>query len=516
MIGLSIFLARGQKTEKDYYLGGNKTGAFPIAISTMATQCSTNSILGAPAFVAFTAGGGLLWLQYELALPLAMIAIMLLLIPFFRKLKLISVYAYLEERFGVTTRITMSVIFQVLRAFSTGVIVYGISLVISYCLGVSFTFAVIMLGVITIIYDSIGGMKAVIYSDVIQMVILYGCILMVLFYGLSFIGGFENLFEYFPKERAKAIDLHHTGFGDGKDFAFWPMLIGGFFLYVSYYGCDQTQVQRELSTRSIDDTNMSLFLNGILRFPLVLTYCIMGVVIGAYAVKSGNFISELPLSPQTGEPDYNMAVPVFVVRHFPTGMIGLFMVGLFAAAMSSLDSSINSISATSMEDVIKKFKKISPKQELLYSKLMTVFWGSVCVIFSFFVGDISSSIIVTINKIGSLINGPILGVFILGTLFKMANEKGALGGFIISFLSNIYLWIYQPDISWLWWNAIGFFVCVVAGLLISLLLPEQKDIAHLVYSRKTTQGFHYRKNWPLHYFILVVYFCILLFITASF
>jgi SSS family transporter len=386
MIGMSIYLARGQKTEKDYYLGGNETGAWPIAISTMATQCSTNSILGAPAFVAFSAGGGLLWLQYELALPLAMIAIMILLIPFFRKLKLISVYGYLEERFGLKTRIAMSVLFQILRALSTGVIVYGISLVISYCLDISFLMSVILLGVITIVYDSIGGMKAVIYSDVLQMIILYGCILMVVFYGLDFIGGTQAITDYFPKERANALDLHHNGFTDGKSFAFWPMLIGGFFMYVSYYGCDQTQVQRELSTRNIDDTNMSLFLNGILRFPLVLTYCFMGVVIGAYAVKSGDFISELPLTEGTNLPNYNMAVPIFVIRHFPTGMIGLFMVGLFAAAMSSLDSSINSISATTMEDIIKKLTKISSKQELWLSKAMTVFWGTICVIFSFFCG----------------------------------------------------------------------------------------------------------------------------------
>ena len=112
MIALSIFLSRGQKNKGDYYLGGNNTGAWPIAISTMATQCSTNSILGAPAFVAFSVGGGMIWLQYELAVPFAMIFLMIFLLPLYRRLGIISVYAYLEQRFDKNTRLTLSILFN--------------------------------------------------------------------------------------------------------------------------------------------------------------------------------------------------------------------------------------------------------------------------------------------------------------------------------------------------------------------------------------------------------------------
>ncbi|HSG88633.1 MAG TPA: hypothetical protein VLA56_05435, partial [Pseudomonadales bacterium] len=123
MIGLSLVIARGQRDRRDYYLGGNRSGPLSIALSTMATQCSTNSILGAPAFVAFSVGGGLLWLQYELAVPLAMIVIMVLLLPTFRTLALVSVYEYLEHRFGLATRLVLSLLFQFIRAFATGVTV---------------------------------------------------------------------------------------------------------------------------------------------------------------------------------------------------------------------------------------------------------------------------------------------------------------------------------------------------------------------------------------------------------
>jgi SSS family solute:Na+ symporter len=507
MIGLSVYLSRGQKDQKDYYLGGNDTGVWPIAISTMATQCSTNSILGAPAFVAFTVGGGLLWLQYEIAVPLAMIVLMIFLLPMYRKLNIISVYAYLEKRFGIGTRVFLSVMFQFLRAFSTGVTVYGISLVIEYCTGVPFLWAVIMLGIITIVYDSIGGMKAVIYSDVIQMVVLYGAIILTIIIAVGLIGGWSEVFSSISPERLNAIDFSHNGIFDGKKYAFWPMLFGGFFLYISYYGCDQTQVQRELSTKCVDDTNMSLFINGTLRFPLVLTYCLLGVCIAAYVAKHPEFINSLPI--KGGSPEFNMAVPVFVLKFFPVGAVGLFMVGLFSAAMSSLDSTINSLSATTMQDVLKGYFKIelTEKQELWYSKVLTVFWGTVCCIFAFWVGGISSSIIESINKIGSLSNGPILAVFLMGVLTKRVNSYGALSGLIVGVLFNAFLWLYAPMISWLWWNVIGFFIAFAVGYLVSMAGPTTafEKISHLVWQRGGVNDFGVKKNWTPYYIALILY-----------
>ena len=484
-------------------MGGNDTGAWPIAISTMATQCSTNSILGAPAFVAFSIGGGMLWLQYELAVPFAMIFLMIFLLPLYRRLGIISVYAYLEKRFDKNTRLVMSLLFQFIRAFATGVTVYGISIVIAYCTGISFTLAVIMLGVITIIYDSIGGMKAVIISDVIQMVVLYGAIIMTIIIAINLTGGFSETINAFDTTRLKAINLSSHGF-DGNSFAFLPMMIGGFFLYVSYYGCDQSQVQRELSTKNVDETNMALFINGMLRFPLVLTYCFLGVCIGAYVAKNPDFINLLPI--ENGSPNYNLSVPVFVLKYFPIGAVGLVMVGLFSAAMSSLDSTINSLSATTMQDIFKSFlnKSFSEKQELYLSKILTIFWGTVCTIFAFFVGDISDSIIVSMNKIGSLANGPILGVFLLGILTRKANGLGAITGLVIGFVVNAVFWVFVPSVSWPWWNMIGCLVCFLIGISISSISsPVKQDLTGLTYdSFKEVSSDEFKIDWKKYYYVL--------------
>jgi len=180
LIVFSAWLSRRQHSRSDYYVSGRDTGPVPIAVSIMATQCSSNSILGAPAFVAFAAGGGLVWLQYELAVPLAMIAIMVFMLPVFYKLKLISVYDYLEQRFDLTTRLLLSGLFQFVRAFATAVTVYSIAIVVELITGLSFFWSVLLLGAITVIYDVLGGIRAVIYSDVLQMVILVGVLVMLL------------------------------------------------------------------------------------------------------------------------------------------------------------------------------------------------------------------------------------------------------------------------------------------------------------------------------------------------
>lgn len=505
MIGLSIYLSRGQSNKEDYYLGGNKNGAISVAISTMATQCSTTSILGAPAFVAFSIGGGLIWLQYELAVPLAMIFLMVFLLPLYRKLNIISVYAYLEKRFDKQTRLALSLIFQVARAVSTGVTVYGISLVLSYCMGVSFLTAALLLGVVTIIYDSIGGMRAVIVSDVIQMIILYIAIISAILTIVSMLGGFDETLLLFDSQRLKSFNFGSHGF-NGDEYSFFPMLIGGFFLYISYYGCDQSQVQRELSTKNVDDTNTSLFLNGILRFPLVLTYCFLGVCIGAYVVKNPDFIKLLPLKDQN--PNYDLSVPVFVLNYFPKGLAGLVIVGLFSAAMSSLDSAINSLSATSMQDIFRSYlnKEFNDKQELLMSKILTIFWGSVCTVFAFFVGDISDSVIVSINKIGSLANGPVLGVFLLGVLTTQTTGRGALGGLVFGLFANAFFWIYLPMISWVWWNVIGCVACFCFGLLIPQN-KQNKDLTGLTWMTKGNDlNLKSHKKWKIYYIILVFWF----------
>ena len=509
LLYLSFYLSKYQKSKQDYFISGRNENYVGLAISVIATQCSTNSILGAPAFVAFTIGGGLIWLQYELAVPLSMIIIMIFLFPLFYRLKIISVYEYLEKRFDLKTRLIISCLFQFIRVFATAVTVYSVAIIIELITGLSFVYAVLILGFITIIYDVLGGIKAIVYSDVIQMFILTVILIGVLIFLINSLGGISNMLELFPNERQNKVNFSQHGFGDSEDFAFWPMLIGGFFLYISYYGCDQSQVQRELCAKNQSEGQKIFFLNGLFRFPLVLLYCFIGVGIGAYSEIDLNFIPSLPTNNDL--PNYNLAVPIFLIQNLPPGIVGVTLVALFAAAMSSIDSVLNSLSAVTMEDIVIRFKlnqHWSEKKNLFMSRLITFLWGGLAILMAFFVDDVSSNVLIAINKIGSLINGPILGVFLLGVLTKTVSGNNVCVGLIIGFSCNLILWIFFPEISWLWWNVIGFVSTCLLALILSLNSLNYK-VKDYYWSLNLINDEGLNKIWVVRYIILLVWFLLI-------
>ena len=353
-IGLVVFgwrLGLRQKDLRDYYLAGKRIHWLPIGISTMATQLSAISFISAPAFVALRPGGGMIWLGYELAVPLAMIFLMALYFPVFHSMDVISVYEYLERRFDIRVRVLISLVFQISRGLATGVATYAAAIVLSASLSQPLWLTICLVGVVALAYELLGGIHVDIMSDTVQMMVLVAGILACGLTGLHLVGGWSEVVGSLDPDRFKAIDFLSFGFGGDTDYGFWPLFIGGFFLYVSYYGCDQSQVQRELAARNLDDCRKSLLFNGLFRFPVVLAYCLVGLIIGAFVVKNPGFLSRVP----EGRIDY--LVPAFVVNYMPPGLVGLIFVAVLAAAMSSLDSSINSLSAATLEDIYKNFSK---------------------------------------------------------------------------------------------------------------------------------------------------------------
>ena len=510
LVAVSVYLSRQQRSAEDYFVASNSGNALSIALSVMATQCSTNSILGAPAFVAFVVGGGLVWLQYELALPLAMIFIGVFLIPVFHRQRLVSVYLYLGRRFDDKTQWLISGMFQLSRAAVAGITVYGVASMVSIVTGLSFAQSVLLFGAITIVYDVLGGIRAVIISDVAQMVILTSVLAYLAYLLIGNAGGLSEMLSQLPSDQTAALSFNHHGFGDGHDFAFLPMLIGGFFLYVAYYGCDQSQVQRQLCAASQDDAQKVLLINGLLRFPLVLLYCLIGAGLAVYAISEPDFIGSLPLVNET--PNYNMALPALISRELPAGLVGLAVVALLAAAMSSLDSVINSLSATTFKDFIKPMmahRIVTPEQELQWGRGLTIFWGLFALLTAFYVDDIASTVIVAVNKVGSLINGPILGVFMLGLFTKSTTGVGARWGFVAGLLINAALWKWAPDVSWLWWNVIGLGATILVGIALSARLDQREIDEGLVWSKAFYRKAGFSPAWLRGYLGLAVWTVIL-------
>ncbi|RME63261.1 MAG: sodium transporter, partial [Alphaproteobacteria bacterium] len=281
LLGLG-YVFREQASRRDYFLGGRSMGWAPLVLSTMATQLSAISFISAPAFVGIRDGGGMIWLSYELAVPLAMIALMWGIMPRLYGAGFVSIYEYLEQRFDKYTRFAISVVFQASRAFATGVMVYAIAIVLESMMGIQFWLAVVIIGVVTALYSLQGGMKAVVYADAAQMIIIFIGIFLCAGFGLYYVGGAESFFANLDHRRLIAADFTSFGFA-GDEFGFFPMLFGGLVLYASYYGCDQTQAQRLLSAKNERTMRQILLANGLLRFPMVLMYCTLGLIVGTLA-----------------------------------------------------------------------------------------------------------------------------------------------------------------------------------------------------------------------------------------
>lgn len=465
-----LFLGRLFKESKsgnEYFLGGNSFNWFPLSISTAATQLSAISFISAPAFVGLKDGGGMMWLTYEFAVPIAMLFLMVFLIPPMFKMKIVSVYEFLETRYHSSTRVLLSLVFQISRAFATSVMIYTVALILTSVMSIPMWSTILIIGVVTLIYSYQGGMKAVVYGDVIQMGILFLGIILCLAFGLHYLGGWNAFLEFVDRDRVDVINFDAYGFDGGAEFGFWPMFIGGFFLYASYYGTDQSQVQRLFSAKDISTVRKALLCNGLMRFPITLTYCIMGLVIGTMVARTPEFREMIPAD----KPD--LMIPVFIKEYLPHGIIGILLVAIFSAAMSSLSSTINSLSAASVEDLFNRKKQLDDKTYMRYSKVLALFWGVVCIVLAFFTGDIAKTVIEAINKIGSVFYGPIFATFVAAIGLKRTNFIGANAGLLTGVLVNVYLWLFRPEVFWFWWNAIGAIIALVVCIGVSAIVGKK-------------------------------------------
>jgi len=502
LISISYYLSLGQETTTDYFLAGKSFKWWQISLSTMATQLGAISFISAPAFVGYRENGGMIWLSYEFAVPLAMLFLIILIYPPLYKSGVISIYEYLERRFGTSTRLILSGVFQFSRAFASGITVYTMGLILSAAFGIHIWTTILITGVIALIYDYLGGMKAVVISDVIQMGILFIGIIVCSWYALHYIGGWETFAANVDQSRLEVFEFWNFGVGTNQEFGFLPMLVGGLFLYASYYGCDQSQAQRMLSGKSLGQVRKALMFNGMARFPLVLLYCMMGLLIGTFALMTPSFRELVPAE----NPDY--LVPVFIIQYLPNGIIGLLVVAIFAAAMSSLDSALNSLSAATVEDLIVRGKKedLTHKQQMRYSKMTTFFWGFVCLLLAFAAGNIADTVIEAVNKVGSFFYGPIIATFTLAIMTNRTTTRGINLGILAGVVTNLILWIFADDqVFWFWWNFTGFIVTAAVGYGYSMLSAEEAgpkilEVEEFIFKRKESVIL-------IGYFIFILLFC---------
>lgn len=455
---LGIYFRRSQQTAQDYFLGGRTAPWWALALSIVATETSTLTIIGTPA-IAYA--GNMTFLQLVMGYLIGRVLIVLLLLPGYFRGEFLTAYALIEKRFGEKMRAVAASTFLITRAIAEGVRVSAIALVVSVVLGTSERLAIFIVIALTVLYTFEGGMKAVIWTDVAQLLLYVTGSIITLFALLHRIpGGWTEVAQVAAASGHK-LQVFDFSFGLATKYTFWSGLIGGAFLTMASHGTDQTIVQRLLAARNERDSRNALLTSGVIVLVQFAIFLLIGVALFVFAQHA-------PLL-ATGERT-DRILPLFLVREMPPGLAGLLLASIIAVAMSNASGSLNSLAASSVLDFAKlRGRSSDPVQALRLSRRMTLVWGLVLMAFGFVKwGPLLEAGL----TVASLPFGSLLGLFLLGTLNRRATAAGALVGMFAGLATILYVWQYTA-IAYTWYVLIGALVTFLLGSLISKFMGEK-------------------------------------------
>jgi SSS family transporter len=514
--------ARGTHEIEGYFLANRSLPWWAVGLSVMATQLSAVTMIGT---TGQGATDGLRFIQFYFGLPVAMVILGVTLVPFLHGARVFTAYEYLERRFDAKTRSLTSLLFLISRGLSCGTIIAAPAVVFSAIFGWNMLWSVALIGIPTVIYTMIGGVQAVTWADVKQMVVIVGALVAIVAAILIKlpVGPDQALRLAGAAGRMRAFDF---SFDLNQTYTFWSGLIGGTFLMLSYFGTDQSQVQRYLTARSVDEARSSLLMSAYWKIPLQALVLLIGVLIFVYylfqappllfnpaqeravrqaqpaeyaalnaryqaaaaargaAARSGELegfksreaeavavrAEALALAERvTGQSsrDVNYVMPRFVLDVLPLGFAGLFIAAVMAAAMSSIAAELNSLSTATVIDFYRRWMRpeASDAHYLRVSKAATFVWGVLaCLVATYAVS--LGSLIEVVNRFGSFFYGSILGVFLLA-MVPGARARGAFAGLLAGMTAVGAVSFGLPKVSFLWHNVIGAVVVVAAGMAVS-------------------------------------------------
>jgi len=557
IIAYGLYKSRTTHNLDGYILANRSLPWGLVLLSIMGTQASAITFLSAPG-QAYT--DGMRFVQYYFGLPIAMVVICIFFVPIFSKLKVYTAYEFLENRFDGKTRTLTSFLFLLQRGVSTGISVFAPSIILSSLLGWNIYWTNLFMGGLLIIYTLSGGAKAVAYTQQLQLIIIFVGMFLAAYMvvhmlpeGVGFIDSLQ------VSGKLGRLNVITTGFEKGNGFDWgdkyniWSGVIGGFFLALSYFGTDQSQVGRYLTAKSLTESRMGLLMNGLVKVPMQFAILLIGALVFTFyqfnnaplffnqsqlnklentshkdslsiAQKTYDDLSEQKKSTvtlfahaETKEEKNNKADELsqlqqqsdsirkkvktwmqdekiegdtsdtnyiflrFVVDNLPTGMVGLLIAIIFLASWGSIAAAINSLASSTMVDFHRRFskKEVTGEEEYRMSKRYTLLWGVFCVIVAMYSYNLGNSLIETVNELGSIFYGPILGVFIVALFLKRITSGSAV--FYATVLTQLFIFaIYIPakmkliGLGFLWLNPIGAFGVVIFALLLQPIMSKRK------------------------------------------
>jgi SSS family transporter len=460
------FRSKGRSL-KSYFLADRKIPWWAIALSIVAAETSTLTIISVPG-LAYTGDWG--FLQIVLGYLLGRIVVCIIFLPRYFRGELLTAYEVIGERFGPRLHKLTAFLFLFLRAAAEGVRVFAVSIVVGIAIGTSDVLSIAIIVILTLIYTLEGGMAAVIWTDVVQMALyVAGTVVSVLVLGHQVPGGWHAI--HAVASSAAKLTIFHFAFSLSQTYTFWAGLAGGCFLTMASHGTDQLMVQRLLAAKNLRESRIALLSSGgviLVQFTLFLA---IGTGLYYFYGNVTNGVS----------PD--RVFPTFIVTEMPRGVAGLMVAAILAAAMSNLSAAVNSLSSSSMVDFYLAWKPDAGERERArLSRAMTFFWA--LLLFVLALMSRSGGHVVEVGlSIASVAYGALLGVFLLGTLTKSATESGAIVGMIGGLVANILLWKqphFVPKVAWTWFVLIGSLLTFVLGWVMSKLPPFKKRYAVLL------------------------------------
>lgn len=458
---LGLVIGKKIETDEDFYVGQKTTPWWAIGISVVATYVSAMTFLGAPAW-AYTEG--LSVIAIHLNYPLVIMAVIIFFFPFFYNAGVASIYEYQEKRFGKRARALISSIWLVSQTMSSAAVLYATSVVLSFITGIDVIPAIIIVTLIALVYTVLGGITAVIWTDVIQSIILFAGA-GIIFYALSQESNFSVMESLTQLKAEGKLNPLNFDFDFTVTSTVWSGVIAMALYHTTVYGTNQMMVQRTLAAKNIGDAKKSYLLMGFAAFFIYFFFIILGVLFYSY---------------YQGKPfdNDNTIILQFAADYGMPGLMGLIAAAVMAASMSSLDSAFNSLSTVSTIDFYKKYfrKDETDGHYLKMSRIFTLVWA-VIIIFPAIMYHLHStgSILEVLSKVGSFFVGAQLGMFALGFFFKQATENGLLVGTAVGFIV-VTLVATTTNIAWPWYCLIGAFTNITVTLIASRLIDGKQHV----------------------------------------
>ena len=513
-----LWKSRKTSTVSGYLLADRSLPWYTVALSIMATQAS------AVTFISTTGqayADGMRFIQFYFGLPIAMIIVSAFFAPRFRNANVFTAYEYLEKRFDAKTRALVSLIFLIQRGLAVGMILYAPAVVLTVILGWDDRTTTVLMGFIVILYTVLGGIRAVAWTDFQQMMImLVGLFTALLVAILGLPEGISFGDSLLLAASAGKLNAVTTNFDWYDRYNLFSGLLGGTFLALAYFGCDQSQVQRYLTGKDLQQSRVSLLFNAVAKIPMQFFILLTGAMVFSFyifTVPPATFHSEnmkklvgtaveqkhkdavalrqtaayellknrdaahqakfmeaqkhvdaVHKEATSGVNDTNYVFMTFVTQHLPAGFVGLVIAVIFGAAMSASSGEINSLATVTMVDFYQRFVKrdSSDNHYLWFSRFATVFWGVYAVASAQLARGLGS-LVEAVNMLGSLFYGGLLGVFLLAFFFPRVGGTAAFLG-VLAGEAAIFYTHSTGKVGFLWYNVIGCGVVVLTGIALSI------------------------------------------------